>query len=240
MTDRLHLQTQREIHDGFAISCAEVLSETTGNSFDVQLKDVKTSSLAAYYGTLIDESYIFYSPDIRQYVHAGFAYPFFLTPIEGYAAELSFSIPLAFALRDCVTDGRVKTTRWIDDSGPYEVTGEDYSATIPPISETIMSVLPAGLATAWKPVVEVEVKRIEFENIPAIGRVCYGIPESRETLSDQPDWKTETHLADQVIFCEFNVTTDSVSEWMSLHYHRLAVEYFVQHLERRRRRIHGE
>ena len=231
MQDRFHLQAQAEIHDRFAASCTEVLSAITSYSFAVRLRNVKISSLAAYYGTLIDEAYIFYSPNIRQYVHAGFTFPFFMPPKEGYAAELSFSVPLAFALRDYVTFGRVKSARWADENAPYEVTGEDYEVTIPPISDHVIGDLLGGLASAWRPIAEVEIQRIEFENIPAIGRVYYGIPENREKLSDPPDWKTDTHMANQIVFCEFDVTAGNVSEWMSLHYHRLAVEYFVRQIE---------
>ena len=61
--------------------------------------------------------------------------------------------------------------------------------------------------------------------------IYYGIPENREKLSDPPDWKTDTHMANQIVFCEFDVTAGNVSEWMSLHYHRLAVEYFVRQIE---------
>ena len=229
MEDSFHLQAQHELHDRFAASCTEVISEKTGNSFDVRLRDVKTSSLAAYYGTLIDESYIFYSPDVRQYVHACFTYPFFMPPIEGYAAEISFSLPLAFALRDCVTDGNIKTERWVSEGGPYEVTGDDYNATISPISEAIMSDLLNGLAAVWKPIVEVGIARIEFENIPAIGRVYYGIPENQEKLPNPPDWQTETHMADRIVFCEFDVAADNLREWISLHYHRTALEYLMQY-----------
>ena len=202
-----HVDVHSEIHRSFADACSKILTEKTRVPMDVLLRHAKKSSLARYYHTLVDETFVIYVPQIRQYVHTGCTFPFFMSHIEGYAAELSFSMPLAFALRDLYTGFELDPEAWREQEEPYEVTEDESEKTCVTIHKYLIKDMLAALAAAWKPYADLEVAKVESEAVPAISRVYYGDPENLENDEgkDAPSWETQTHLADQIVYCEFEV-----------------------------------
>ena len=232
-----HLEVQHNIHRTFADSCANILSEGTDTPFSVQLRDIKRSSLAQYHNTLVDEAYVFYVPQVRQYVHAACTYGYFMSPIESEksAAELNFSMPLGFALRDLLTVSTIETERWCNEDEPYVVTIDEYKTIweCRPLLKLIKD-LGCALATVWKPFADLEMTGVEFETVPAIAQVIYGIPGNKpahHNWDEVPAPETKTHLADQVVSCEFDVEVAGLSETMSLHYERIGLEHLLPRID---------